>query len=65
MGQITEVGVGSFIGSSDLETSLPGIAESKILPSSWGPGIGFYLGVLSVIILVLVSLFGKFKKINI
>ena len=65
MGQITEVGVGSFIGSGDLETSLPGIAESKILPSSWGPGIGFYLGMLSVILLVLVSLLGKTKKLKI
>lgn len=56
MSQITDVGVGSFIGSGDLDTSFPGIAENKILPSNWSPGIGFYLGIIAVVILVIVSL---------
>ncbi|UCF50515.1 MAG: hypothetical protein JSU91_03270 [Thermoplasmatales archaeon] len=54
MGQITEVGVGSFMGSSDLETNLPGIAESRVLPSSWGPGIGFILAIISFVIILLI-----------
>ena len=58
MGQITEVGVGSFMGKGDLETSLPGIAESEILPSSWGPGIGFIL-VLVSFTLIFILLFQK------
>jgi len=52
MGQITEVGVGSFIGSGELETSLPGIAENEILPSNWGPGIGFIITIISLIIML-------------
>jgi len=56
MSMLTEVGVGSFIGSGDLDTSFPGLAENKILPSNWGPGIGFYLGVIGVVILAIVSL---------
>jgi hypothetical protein len=61
MSQIAEVGVGSFIGSSDLETSLPGIAESKILPCNWGPGVGFYLGLITVIILAVVLFYSRIK----
>jgi hypothetical protein len=66
MGQITEVGVGSYIGSRNLEISLPGIAESEILPSSWGPGIGFILALISLTLIFLL-LFQKrlsnfFKK---
>jgi hypothetical protein len=65
MSQITEVGVGSFIGSGDLETALPGIAENKILPSNWGPGIGFYLGLLSLICHIVIIIYRKkIKKKN-
>ncbi len=53
MGQITGVGVGSFMGNGNLETSLPGIAEGEILPSSWGPGIGFLLAIISFVIIVI------------
>jgi len=56
MSQLTEVGVGSFMGSGSLETTLPGIAESEILPCTWGPGIGFYLVIIAAVLLV-VSLF--------
>jgi hypothetical protein len=62
MSMLTEVGVGSFIGSGDLDTSLPGLSESKVLPSQWGPGIGFFLGLISVLILVIVLLYDRLKK---
>ena len=66
MGQITDVGVGSFIGSDDLETNLPGIAESEMLQSSWGPGIGFILAIISLIIYFIIifqkKLFVLIKK---
>jgi hypothetical protein len=62
MSLLTEVGLGSFIGSGDVETSLPGLSESKVLPSQWGPGIGFILGLLSVIILVIPPIYGRLKK---
>ena len=61
MSQIAEVGVGSFIGSGDLETSLPGIAESEILPCNWGPGVGFYFGLITVIILVVVLFYNRIE----
>jgi hypothetical protein len=59
MSQIAEVGVGSFIGNGEIDTVLPGTAENKILSSTWGPGIGFYLGLLSLILLVILFLFEK------
>jgi len=62
MSLITEVGVGNFIGSGDIDTSLPGIAESEILSCNWGPGVGFYLGIFSLIILIFVLIFNKIKS---
>jgi len=62
MSMLTEVGVGSFMGDGDLETNLPGISESKILPSSWGPGIGSSLGLMSVILLFVVLFYDRIKK---
>jgi hypothetical protein len=50
--QLTEVGVGGFIGDGELEITLPGIAENKMLHCSWGPGIGFYLSVIAVLVLL-------------
>jgi len=54
MGQITEIGVGSFIGTGNIETNLPGIAESEILQSSWGPGIGFILAIIDIVLIFLI-----------
>jgi hypothetical protein len=48
-----------YIGSGDIDTALPGIAENKVLSSSWGPGIGFYLGLISLILLIILFVFSK------
>jgi hypothetical protein len=62
MSQITELGVGSFIGNGELEITLPGTAESNILMCNWGPGIGFYLVIISALILASFALYSRFKK---
>jgi hypothetical protein len=62
MGQITDVGVGSFIGSDELETNLPGIAESEMLQSSWGPGIGFILAITCIIIYLILLFYKKIVR---
>jgi len=68
MGQITDVGVGSFMGSGELETNLPGIAESEIMQSSWGPGAGFFIAIFSLIFYFLLvfqkRLYGLIKKLH-
>ena len=50
MMQLTDVGVGGFMGSGDLDITLPGVADNQILNCSWGPGIGFYLGIIAIIL---------------
>lgn len=61
MSQITQISVGGFIGSGDIETAIPGIAESKFLPCSWGPGVGFYLTIIAVMCLIIPYLANKIK----
>jgi len=54
--QVTQVGVGSFMGGGTLEVSLPGGTGQVSVPCSWGPGIGFYLLILSLALVVLAFL---------
>jgi magnesium-transporting ATPase (P-type) len=62
MSQLTEVGVGSFIGNGNIETTIPGVAESKVLPCSWGPNIGFYLGIITIVTLMIYPTYHKIRK---
>jgi len=51
MSLLAEVGVGDFMGKGILDVSVPG---EDVLPSiscSWGPSFGFYLYVISIVIL--------------
>ena len=41
--QVTQVGVGSFMGSGTLDVSLPGGTEQLKVPCTWGPSMGLYL----------------------
>ncbi len=59
--QLTQVGVGSFLGSGMLEITIPGEAEQTSILCSWGPGIGFYLLIASFILLVLPPLIMRMK----
>jgi hypothetical protein len=52
MALLTDVSVGGFFGSGDIETSIPGVAEPLLISSSWGPGVGFYLTISAVILLI-------------
>ena len=51
--QLTQVGVGSFMGSGMLDVSIPGEVVQINIPCSWGPGIGFYLLITSFVLLLL------------
>ena len=57
MTQVTEVGVGSFIGNGDLEINIPGEKMYETLSCGWGPGFGFYLFISAIILALLLSLF--------
>ncbi len=60
--QLTQVGVGSFMGSGDLDVTLPGEVEQNTLSCSWGPGIGFYLLIPSLILLILTLFIKRIEK---
>lgn len=51
--QLTEVGVGSFMGSGTLDITISGVSAQTKVPCSWGPGVGFYLLILSLVLTVL------------
>lgn len=57
--QLTEIGVGSVMGSGDLDVNIPCEIESTSIYCSWGPGIGFYLTVLVLIFLIFTQIFKR------
>jgi hypothetical protein len=60
--QLTQVGVGSFMGSGTLDVTIPGGIEQTAISCSWGPGIGFYLLIPSLILLTLSLFIKKIEK---
>lgn len=52
LNQLTQVGVGSFMGSGTLDITVPGQLVQTAVPCSWGPSISFYLLILSFVLLV-------------
>ena len=60
--QISKVGVGSLIGEGEFRLLIPGTMEVQTLQYTWGLGIGFYLGILSLILLVITLFQTKIKK---
>lgn len=65
---LSKLGVGSFFGSGGYDVNIPGEGTSIIIQAQWGPGIGLYLCVLSVILIFAfyiryyTSLVNKFEK---
>jgi hypothetical protein len=60
--QLTQVGVGSFMGSGNLDVTIPGEIEQTAISCSWGPGLGFYLLIPSLILLILTLFIKKIEK---
>lgn len=52
--QLTNVGVGSFLGSGKLAINIPGGQDQIMLPCSWGPGLGFYLASMVIVFLTII-----------
>jgi len=60
--QLTNVGVGSFLGGGDLDISIPE-SQDKVISCSWGAGLGFYLAIIATLFLVIITLKNKLKKL--
>jgi hypothetical protein len=59
--QLTQVGVGSFMGSGTLDVTIPGQIMQTALPCSWGPGVSFYLLILSLVLLIFMFFIKRIK----
>jgi predicted neutral ceramidase superfamily lipid hydrolase len=65
MSAFAEVGVGSFIGNSSLDIAIQGQEGRTPVLCQWGPGIGFWLYMMSGVLLIvtlIIHLFQKKKK---
>jgi len=65
MNTLCESGVGSFIGEGNLDISIAGESDSASVLCTWGPGIGFHLYTILVILLSVNVIYtlSKSKKI--
>jgi hypothetical protein len=62
MSAFTEIGVGSFLGQGTVDVLVQGQTGVVPVPCQWGPGMGFWLYVLSLSILGCTFVFILFKK---
>jgi hypothetical protein len=65
MSQVTDVGVGCFSGSGNLDISIPGLKEHAAIICNWGPGIGFYLCIIATICIlspIIMNITNKIKS---
>ena len=59
---VTEVGVGGFIGSGDIDVSLSGVSEGNMVFCSWGPSLGFLCCIFCIVLIVVSLFFYRFYK---
>jgi len=62
MSEFCNVGVGSFIGSGNLDIGIPGESSSISVLSNWGPSMGFYLYIVAIVVFILYILLNRSKK---
>jgi hypothetical protein len=63
MSIICEISVGSLNGQGPLDVMLPN-GETITMSSTWGLGLGFYLCIISAIILIATGLIDYLRKKN-
>jgi hypothetical protein len=62
MSAFTEVGVGSLLGQGTLDVAVQGQGGVVPVLCHWGPGVGFWLCIVSVTILIFTMLYNEIKK---
>jgi hypothetical protein len=60
MSELANVTVGSFYGNGNLDINVPGEKTYEIMSSSWGPGLSFYLLLISILLMIFI--FYKYIK---
>jgi len=61
LSQLTQVGVGSFMGSGTLDVTIPGQSTQTAVLCTWGPGISFYLLIVSFVLLLFTFFMKRIK----
>jgi len=56
--QLTEIGLGGFVGSRNQYVSIPGENAEMALFCNWGPSFGFYLYLIAILLLIILILLG-------
>jgi len=51
MSELANITVEGFIGNGTIETTTIGEGKSEMIPSSWGPNIGFFIYLIAIILL--------------
>lgn len=54
MSSLAEIGIGGFIGEGFLEVHVPGEETFVTISAYWGPNLGFYCYLISILILVFI-----------
>jgi hypothetical protein len=54
MSNFSELFVGGLVGSGEICVNFPSDVNCNFIKSDWGPGIGFYVFILSFIVLLLI-----------
>ncbi len=65
MSELSEIGIGSFIGNGNQYVSIPGENIDATLFCSWGPNIGYclyFFAIVSLIIILIINIAKWFKK---
>jgi hypothetical protein len=62
---LAKLGVGSFLGNGNYDVTIPGEYSFVSINALWGPGIGFYLCLISIIVLLLSYILQYTKLIKI
>jgi hypothetical protein len=62
MSAFTEVGVGSLLGKGTLDVAIQGQERVVSVLCHWGPGIGYWLYVLSLVVLICSFIYIMVKK---
>jgi hypothetical protein len=64
MSEFANVSTGSFIGDGNLDVSLSSENIHESFSCIWGPDIGFYLLILSIVILLVLLIFNLRKRVD-
>jgi len=62
LNEVCKVSIGSIIGQGQLEVGAPGESQINLVSCNWGPDIGFYIYLSSIIVLISLILINFLKK---